>query len=154
MGLNGFTLFGTLCVSETCVSFSFTRAGKLLVITSSNKFSILYLPFSSSETPMIWMLLYFMLSQRSLKVSFFIIFFFAVLIGCFFLPCLPNCWFNLLLHSTFYLFLPVYSFKKRFYLFIFREGKGGRKRGREIAMCGCVLCAPYWGSGLQPRHVP
>ena len=20
-------------------------------------------------------------------------------------------------------------------------------------MCGCLLCAPYWGPGLQPRHV-
>ena len=21
-------------------------------------------------------------------------------------------------------------------------------------MCGCFSCAPYWGPGLQPRHVP
>ena len=21
-------------------------------------------------------------------------------------------------------------------------------------MCGCLLRAPYWGPGLQPRHVP
>ena len=21
-------------------------------------------------------------------------------------------------------------------------------------MCGCLLCAPYWGPGLQPKHVP
>ena len=21
-------------------------------------------------------------------------------------------------------------------------------------MCGCLLCTPYWGPGLQPRHVP
>ena len=21
-------------------------------------------------------------------------------------------------------------------------------------MCGCLLCAPYWGPGPQPRHVP
>ena len=27
---------------------------------------------------------------------------------------------------------------KRFYLFIFREGKGGRKRVRETSMCGCL----------------
>ena len=39
-------------------------------------------------------------------------------------------------------------------LFIFREGKGGRKRGRETSMCGCLLCAPYWGPGPKPRHVP
>ena len=30
----------------------------------------------------------------------------------------------------------------RFYLFIFREGKGGRKRGIETSMCGCLLCTP------------
>ena len=33
---------------------------------------------------------------------------------------------------------------KRFYLFIFREEKGGRKRGRETSMCGCLSHAPYW----------
>ena len=35
-------------------------------------------------------------------------------------------------------------------LFILREGKGGR----ETSMCGCLSQAPYWGPGLQPRHVP
>ena len=45
-------------------------------------------------------------------------------------------------------------FKKRFYLFIFREGKGRRKRGRETSMCGCLSYTPYWGPGPQPRHVP
>ena len=44
--------------------------------------------------------------------------------------------------------------KKRFYIFIFREGEGGRKRGREISMCGCLSSAPYWPPGLQPRHMP
>ena len=41
----------------------------------------------------------------------------------------------------------------RFYLFIFRERKGGRKKGRETSMCGCLLSAPYLETGLQPRHV-
>ena len=36
----------------------------------------------------------------------------------------------------------------------FRERKGGRKRGRETSMWGCLSRAPYWESGLQPRHVP
>ena len=41
-----------------------------------------------------------------------------------------------------------------FYLFIFREkGKEREKKG-ETSMCGCLLCAPYWGPGPQPRHVP
>ena len=39
-------------------------------------------------------------------------------------------------------------------LFIFREGKGGRERGKETSMCGCLLCTPYWGPVPQPRHVP
>ena len=43
---------------------------------------------------------------------------------------------------------------KRFYLFIFREEKEGRKGGRETSMCGCLLSALYWGPGLQPWHVP
>ena len=38
----------------------------------------------------------------------------------------------------------------RFYSFIFGEGKGGRKRGRETPMCGCLSRAPYWGPGLNP----
>ena len=35
-----------------------------------------------------------------------------------------------------------------------REGKGGRKRGRETSMCSCLLHTPYWEPGLQPRHEP
>ena len=46
------------------------------------------------------------------------------------------------------------GFLKRFSLFIFREWKGERKRGRETSMCGCLSCTPYRGPGLQPRHVP
>ena len=42
----------------------------------------------------------------------------------------------------------------RFYLFIFREGKGGRKRGKQTSMCGCLSCTPYCGPGPQLRHMP
>ena len=48
----------------------------------------------------------------------------------------------------------------RFHLFIiFREGKGGRKRGNthwcmSQTSIGCLLYAPCWGVGSQPRHVP
>ena len=38
-------------------------------------------------------------------------------------------------------------FLKRFYLFIFREGKGGRKRRKETSMCGCLSSAPPPHSG-------
>ena len=34
----------------------------------------------------------------------------------------------------------------RFYLFIFREGKGGTKRGRETSVCGCRLPHPLLGT--------
>ena len=47
-----------------------------------------------------------------------------------------------------------YAFLKRFYLFILREGKGRRKGGWGTSMCGCLLSAPSWGPGLQPRRVP
>ena len=47
-----------------------------------------------------------------------------------------------------------FIFSLRFYLFIFREqGKERRKRGKEISMCGCFLCALYWGPGPLPRHM-
>ena len=53
---------------------------------------------------------------------------------------------------NFIYFVPsVYFF---FLINLFREGKGGRKRGRETSMGGCLLHAPYWGPGPQPRHVP
>ena len=51
------------------------------------------------------------------------------------------------------LYFHCHVFFKRFCLFIFREGKRGRKRGKETPMCGCLSGAPYWGPGLQPRHV-
>ena len=34
------------------------------------------------------------------------------------------------------------------------KGKGGRKKGREISMCGCFSPGSHWGPALQPRHVP
>ena len=51
-----------------------------------------------------------------------------------------------------------YKFNRNFIffkiLFIFRErGREGERR-KETSMCGCLSHAPYWGLGLQPRHVP
>ena len=49
----------------------------------------------------------------------------------------------------------IFLFLKDFiYLFIFREGKGGRKKGRETSMCDSLLRALPWGPSLQPSHVP
>ena len=42
----------------------------------------------------------------------------------------------------------------RFYLFIFREGKGGRKRGRETSVCGCLLSAPTGDLAYNPAMCP
>ena len=38
-----------------------------------------------------------------------------------------------------------FPFFRFYYLFIFREGKGVRKRGRETSVCGCLSHAPCWG---------
>ena len=38
------------------------------------------------------------------------------------------------------------------YLFLDR-GETWRKR-KDISMCGCLSCTPYWGPDPQPRHVP
>ena len=50
------------------------------------------------------------------------------------------------------IYLLLLFFKKDF-IYFWSSGKGGRKRGRETSMCGCLLCAPYWGPGWHPRHV-
>ena len=34
------------------------------------------------------------------------------------------------------------------------SGEGGRRRGRETSVYGYLSCAPYWGHGPQPRHMP
>ena len=48
-----------------------------------------------------------------------------------------------------------FLFLKIIFIYFFRErGREGRKRGRETSMRGCLLHAPYWGPGPQPRHVP
>ena len=38
--------------------------------------------------------------------------------------------------------------------YLFLERGEVREKERETWMCGCLSCAPYWGPGLQPRHVP
>ena len=64
-------------------------------------------------------------------------------------------------HSTFIFYHSIAVIEYYKYLFFFkilfiyfREGKGGRKKGRETSMCGWLSCAPNWGPGPQPRHVP
>ena len=56
------------------------------------------------------------------------------------------------LSSWIFLFFLKNIFLKDFIYFLWEREKEGA-RGRETSMCDCLLCAPYWGPGLQPRHV-
>ena len=67
----GFILFGTLWVSWTWKAISFPILGKFSDITSSSIFSWSFL--SSSGTSMIWILGCLTLSQRSLRLSSFLL---------------------------------------------------------------------------------
>ena len=62
------------------------------------------------------------------------------------------CW-SFLLNEILALYLSIYLLKILFTYFE-REGKGGRKRGRETETCGCLSHTPHQEPGLQPRHVP
>ena len=61
------------------------------------------------------------------------------------------CGFKLLVCSSLFgkFFL---KFKDFSYLFLERR-KGREKERRETSMCGCLSYTPYWGSGLQLRHM-
>ena len=54
--------------------------------------------------------------------------------------------------SFFSFFKGINFFFLRFYLFLDR--KGGRKRGRETSMCGCLSHAPPLWTWPTTRHVP
>ena len=69
----GFILFGTLWVSWSWVIISFPILGKFSTIISSSIFSWSLFLSSSSGTPMIRMLGRFTLSQRSLRLSSFLL---------------------------------------------------------------------------------
>ena len=75
--LLGFILYG-ICASWTWVTLSFPILGKFLAITSSNIFSGPFPFSSSSRTPIMWMLIHLMLSQRFLRLSLFIFILFSL----------------------------------------------------------------------------
>ena len=98
--LLGSNFFGTLWASWTSwKSISFARLGKFSFIICSNKFSISWSSSSPSGTPMIQLLECLKLSWRFLSLSSLFWFFFlhSVLVGCLFLPFVPNRWFESLL---------------------------------------------------------
>ena len=69
----GFILFGTLWVSWTWVIISFPILGQFSTIISLSVFSWSFFLSSSSGTPMIQMLGHLTLSQRSLRLSSFLL---------------------------------------------------------------------------------
>ena len=73
----GFILFGTLWVSWTWVAISFPILGTFSTIISSSIFSWPFFLSSSSGTPMIQMLGCFTLSQKSLRLSSFLLILFS-----------------------------------------------------------------------------
>ena len=80
----GFILFGTLWVSWTLVAISFPTLGKFSTIISSSIFSYPFFLSISYGTPMIQMLGHLTLSQRSLRLSsFLLILFFPSLLHLF-----------------------------------------------------------------------
>ena len=64
--LLGFILNGTLCASWIWCTISFSMLGKFSTTISSKIFSYPFFFYSSSWTPIIWMLVHLILSQRSL----------------------------------------------------------------------------------------
>ena len=72
--LLGFILYGTLCFLDLGYCF----LSHVREVFSYYLFKYFLRPFLSfpSETPIIWMLVHFMLSQRSLRLSLFLSFFF------------------------------------------------------------------------------
>ena len=51
-------------------------------------------------------------------------------------------------------FEQIFIFLRILCIYFQREGKGGRKGGRETSVHGCLSRNPYWGPVLHPRHVP
>ena len=64
-----FILYGTLCTYWTWLIISFSMLGKFSTIISSKLFSYPFFFSYSSGTPIIWMLVCLILSQRSLRLS-------------------------------------------------------------------------------------
>ena len=116
----GFILFGTLWVSWTQVTISFPILGKFSTIISSSIFSWPFFLSSSSGTPMIRILGHLTLSQRSLRLSSFLLIRFSFYLSdsfistilpheSYLLPPLFYCWFppecflSSLLHYSLYI---------------------------------------------------
>ena len=69
MCLGMILLYGALCSSWTWLNISFSMLGKFTTIMSSKFFLYPFLLSSYSGTPIIWILVYLIWSQRSLRLS-------------------------------------------------------------------------------------
>jgi len=67
--LLGFILYGILYAPWTWLTISFPNLGKFSTIIASKIFSYPFFFSSSTGTPIIWLLMHLILSQRSLKLS-------------------------------------------------------------------------------------
>ena len=97
----GFILFGTLWVSWTWVAISFLILGKFSTIISSSIFSWPFFLSSFSGTPMIQMLGCLTLSQRSLRLSSFLLILFSFFLSASFISTIISST-SLILSSEFF----------------------------------------------------
>ena len=102
----GFILFGTHWVSWTWVAIALPILGKFSTVISSSIFSCPFFLSSSSGIPMIQMLGHLTLSQRSLRLSSFLLILFSSLLHLFPPSYLPPHLFYLLSHLFYCSFPP------------------------------------------------
>ena len=127
----GFILFGTLWVSWTLVIISFPILGNFSTIISSSIFLWSFF-LSSSGTPMSRMLRHLTLSQRSLRLSSFLL----ILFFLFFSLC-----FIYFYHSIFYLTYPIFCLcystvgsSKTFFISLTHCESGGMEAFDELLL--------------------
>ena len=115
----GFSCLG-LCTSSTWVTLSFPMLGKFSTIFSSNIYSGPFSLSSPSGTPMLWIFLYLIFSQDSLRLSSFHFILFSLFCPMTVIYTILLAHLSvLLLHLFCYWFLLVYSSFHLLYLCLF-----------------------------------
>lgn len=75
MGLFGFNLFGKFCAPWTSMTIYFPKLGTFSATVYSYKYPAPFCSLSSSETPILWILIYLILLKIFLKLSSLFIFY-------------------------------------------------------------------------------